>query len=111
MGLPADEAERRAGERGWTKVRALPPGAIITMEYRAGRLNFTVTDAAVLDRPLDELPTTYVKCLMDGEDPNDDVAELLKSARWDLVEMETGHWPMFSQPHEMARVLLRAAAR
>ncbi|MEU1200876.1 alpha/beta hydrolase [Streptomyces sp. NPDC005813] len=71
----------------------------------------TLTDAAVLDRPLGELPTTYVKCLMDGEDPNDDVAELLKSTRWDLVEMETGHWPMFSQPHEMARVLLRAAAR
>jgi hypothetical protein len=47
VGLPADEAGRRATERGWSTVRALPPGAIITMEYRVGRLNFTVTDGRV----------------------------------------------------------------
>jgi hypothetical protein len=28
-------------------VRALPPGAIITMEYRVGRLNFEVRDGRV----------------------------------------------------------------
>ncbi|MGX1129558.1 hypothetical protein RKD49_001748 [Streptomyces glaucescens] len=36
VGLDADAAERRARERGWSTVRALPPGAIITMEYRVG---------------------------------------------------------------------------
>ncbi|MGW0858760.1 alpha/beta fold hydrolase [Streptomyces sp. NPDC002690] len=64
-----------------------------------------LTEPAVLTRPLGELPATYVKCLLDGPEPNDDVAELLKSDRWRLVEMETGHWPMFSQPCELARIL------
>ncbi|MFD7703810.1 I78 family peptidase inhibitor [Streptomyces caelestis] len=47
VGLAADRAEHLARERGWPTVRALPPGAIITMEYRAGRLNFEVRDGLV----------------------------------------------------------------
>ncbi|MFJ2005361.1 I78 family peptidase inhibitor [Streptomyces chartreusis] len=47
VGLDADGAERLARERGWSMVRSLPPGAIITMEYRVGRLNFEVKDGQV----------------------------------------------------------------
>ncbi|MFI6373284.1 I78 family peptidase inhibitor [Streptomyces sp. NPDC050546] len=47
VGLPADRAEHLARERGWPTVRSLPPGAIITMEYRVGRLNFEVKDGRV----------------------------------------------------------------
>ncbi|WP_320784526.1 I78 family peptidase inhibitor [Streptomyces sp. CRN 30] len=47
VGLDAAAAERRARERGWAAVRSLPPGAIITMEYRVGRLNFEVRDGRV----------------------------------------------------------------
>lgn len=47
VGLPVAEAEHRAAEHGWTTVRALPPDAIITLEYSAGRLNFTVRDGTV----------------------------------------------------------------
>ncbi|MFD0440782.1 I78 family peptidase inhibitor [Streptomyces chartreusis] len=47
VGLDADGAERLARERGWSAVRSLPPGAIITMEYRVGRLNFEVKDGRV----------------------------------------------------------------
>lgn len=36
VGLDSASAERLARERGWSTVRSLPPGAIITMEYRAG---------------------------------------------------------------------------
>ncbi|MBG0832381.1 alpha/beta hydrolase [Planomonospora sp. ID67723] len=70
----------------------------------------TLTEPAVLERPLGELPATYVKCLLDGDRPSDDVAELLTGERWRLVEMDTGHWPMFSRPRELARILLDAAA-
>ncbi|NUW43215.1 alpha/beta fold hydrolase [Nonomuraea rhodomycinica] len=70
----------------------------------------TLTEPAVLAKPLGELPATYVKCLLDGDEPSPDVARLLGGDRWRLVEMETGHWPMFSQPRELARVLLDAAA-
>ncbi|MGW1023238.1 I78 family peptidase inhibitor [Streptomyces sp. NPDC002577] len=47
VGLDAESAERHARTRGWTTVRSLPPGAIITMEYRPGRLNFEVTNGTV----------------------------------------------------------------
>ncbi|MFB7508321.1 I78 family peptidase inhibitor [Streptomyces broussonetiae] len=47
VGLDAVEAERLARRRGWSTVRSLPPGAIITMEYRAGRLNFEVREGVV----------------------------------------------------------------
>ncbi|MET8578418.1 I78 family peptidase inhibitor [Streptomyces sp. NPDC005012] len=48
VGMDADEAERLAGERGWTTVRRLAPGAIITLEYRVGRLNFEVDGGRVV---------------------------------------------------------------
>ncbi|MEV5613181.1 I78 family peptidase inhibitor [Streptomyces sp. NPDC052225] len=47
VGLDAEGAERQARGRGWSTVRKLAPGTIITMEYRAGRLNFEVTDGRV----------------------------------------------------------------
>ncbi|WP_093780537.1 I78 family peptidase inhibitor [Streptomyces sp. yr375] len=47
VGLEAARAERLARERGWSTVRALAPGTIITMEYRFGRLNFEVRDGHV----------------------------------------------------------------
>ncbi|MFD5430142.1 alpha/beta fold hydrolase [Streptomyces sp. NPDC127084] len=69
----------------------------------------SLADPAVLARPLDELPATYVKCLLDGAEPSDDVARLLTGEQWRLAEMDTGHWPMFSQPDRLARILLDAA--
>ncbi|MGP8302791.1 I78 family peptidase inhibitor [Streptomyces inhibens] len=47
VGLDRQDAEERARERGWATVRSLPPGAMITMEYLAGRLNFEVKDGTV----------------------------------------------------------------
>ncbi|MFF1721237.1 alpha/beta fold hydrolase [Streptomyces sviceus] len=70
----------------------------------------TLTEPAVLTRPLGELPATYIKCLLDDEEPMPVVAELLKSEHWELVEMDTGHWPMFSQPVELARILAEVGA-
>ncbi|WP_031155544.1 alpha/beta fold hydrolase [Streptomyces erythrochromogenes] len=74
----------------------------------------TLTEPAVLAGPLGELPATYILCVMPGAQPDDaepdeDVAELLNSKRWRLVKMDTGHWPMFSQPRELAQILLNAA--
>ncbi|WP_171172080.1 I78 family peptidase inhibitor [Streptomyces sp. I05A-00742] len=47
VGLDAGRAEARARSRGWSTVRALPPGAVITLEYVVGRLNFEVADGTV----------------------------------------------------------------
>ncbi len=48
VGLDVDSAERLARERGWSTVRSLPPGTVITMEYRVGRLNFEAQDGKVI---------------------------------------------------------------
>ncbi|WP_329267605.1 alpha/beta fold hydrolase [Streptomyces sp. NBC_01451] len=69
----------------------------------------TLTEPAVLTGAMSDLPATYVKCLLDDPEPCQDVVELLKSDRWDLVELDTGHWPMFSRPRELAAVLHRSA--
>lgn len=69
----------------------------------------TLTEPAVLARPLDELPATYIQCVLDEPEPSDDVAKLLASKHWRLIEMDTGHWPMFSQPRELAQIFLDAA--
>ncbi|MFI5982309.1 alpha/beta fold hydrolase [Streptomyces sp. NPDC051555] len=74
----------------------------------------TLTEPAVLARPLGELPATYILCALAGAEPADaepdkDVAELVDGKHWRLIKMDTGHWPMFSQPRELARILLDAA--
>ena len=69
----------------------------------------SLTEPAVLSRPLGDIPATYLKCLLDGDTPSPDVVKLLESDRWQLVELDTGHWPMFSRPKELTTILLDAA--
>ncbi|MEW1692196.1 alpha/beta fold hydrolase [Streptomyces sp. NPDC091265] len=71
----------------------------------------SLSDPAVLSGSLGDLPATYVKCLLDGPEPADDVAALLKSEQWELVTMDTGHWPMYSRPQDLARILNGVAGR
>ncbi|MBT2387025.1 I78 family peptidase inhibitor [Streptomyces sp. ISL-11] len=47
VGLDTASASHRAREHGWATVRSLAPGAVITMEYQVGRLNFEVDDGVV----------------------------------------------------------------
>jgi pimeloyl-ACP methyl ester carboxylesterase len=68
----------------------------------------TLTEPAVMGHSIGELPVTYIKCLLDSPEPSPTVAKLLSSERWRLVRMDTGHWPMFSQPRQLARILLDA---
>ncbi|MET7981706.1 MULTISPECIES: alpha/beta hydrolase [unclassified Streptomyces] len=68
-----------------------------------------LTEPAMLERPLEDLPATYIKCTLGDPEPSDDVAKLLASEHWRLIEMDTGHWPMFSQPRELAQILLDIA--
>ena len=70
----------------------------------------TLTEPAVLAGSVGDLPATYVKCLLDDPEPSEDVVELLKGDRWALVELDTGHWPMFSRPRELAAILHGAAS-
>ncbi|MGW4894687.1 I78 family peptidase inhibitor [Kitasatospora sp. NPDC004240] len=46
-GLPVERAEETARSHGWASVRVLPPGAMMTMDHREGRLNLAVRDGVV----------------------------------------------------------------
>jgi hypothetical protein len=59
-----------------------------------------------MERSIGELPVTFIKCLLDSPEPSATVARLLGNERWRLVTMDTGHWPMFFQPRELAGILL-----
>ncbi|MFE3993711.1 I78 family peptidase inhibitor [Streptomyces goshikiensis] len=47
VGLETAEAEHQARSRGWLILRTVAPGAMVTMEFRAGRLNFEVEEDRV----------------------------------------------------------------
>ena len=65
----------------------------------------SITEPAMMTRALGDLPLTYIKCLLDSPTPTQDVLALLERTHWRLENM-TGHWPMFSQPRELARVFI-----
>ena len=69
----------------------------------------SLVEPAVMAQSVGELPATYISCVIDGGELDEDLAELIARANWTLAEMDTGHWPMFSRPGELAQILLDAA--
>ena len=65
----------------------------------------TLLDPAVLPRPLAELRATYINCLKPDPEPHRDVAGFTTSPSWNVVDLDTGHWPMYSRPAELAALL------
>jgi pimeloyl-ACP methyl ester carboxylesterase len=74
--------------------------------WLAGRLvghpGRTVSEPAVLGRPLAEQRATYVACAFED---SDDVAALRGEPGWAFRELEAGHWPMVSVPDELVALL------
>ncbi len=65
----------------------------------------TLFEPAYLARPLAELRATYVTCLRPGTKPRDDVLALHGQPTWSFADVNTGHWPMVSQPTALATLL------
>jgi pimeloyl-ACP methyl ester carboxylesterase len=72
----------------------------------------TITQPVRLKNPAREaLPKTAIWCSLTAEEVQEMVAsypavcsELAKPG-WQVVELPTGHWPMFSRPRELAELL------
>jgi pimeloyl-ACP methyl ester carboxylesterase len=115
----AFDPRRLAADGGYWKV---PPASVfegqgLTAEQIALLLQRgtdqparTITDPALLARPLAELHATYIKCLKPNPRLREDVAAALASPTWTLVELDTGHWPNFSRPAELAALLAAISA-
>ncbi|WP_162907365.1 alpha/beta fold hydrolase [Allorhizocola rhizosphaerae] len=71
----------------------------------------TLFEPAHLARPLAELPATYIRCLRPDAKPRDDVLALHGAPTWSFVDLDTGHWPMVSQPTALTDLLLDAHHR
>ena len=65
----------------------------------------TVSEPAVLKRPLAEQRATYIVCSFEI---SDDVAAISEEPNWTLRTLETGHWPMVSDPEELVALLAEA---
>ena len=51
------------------------------------------------------VPTTYVLCTQSRTDLPPAVADRLERSNWDLRHLDTGHWPMVSNPDQLAALL------
>ena len=120
-----EEAMRGAAEQldGW-RVPLLPDewltspqmygaGDLTTGQLATFRERATGFPLACVTSPLPEgsvagaagIPRTYVRCVLAGPDPwwSDPDA---REAEASYVELRAGHWPMWSQPEGLARILL-----
>ncbi|MFD5435494.1 alpha/beta fold hydrolase [Kitasatospora sp. NPDC127067] len=117
MPEPAALRAELAAHGGWWP--PLPPAEFAGQGLTVGQIarivagatahpGLSLTEPAVLRGPLSALPTVYVKCLLDWPEPPPVVAGLVADGHWRLVELDTGHWPMFSRPAELAQALAGA---
>ncbi|MFF8919599.1 alpha/beta fold hydrolase, partial [Streptomyces sp. NPDC015032] len=78
----------------------------------AGRIRDRLAHVVFLDSSVPADGEPFVSAWPDdGAMVKASIAEngLLNSGRRRLIEMDTGHWPMFSQPRELAQILLDTA--
>ena len=67
----------------------------------------TVSEPAVLNRPLAEQRATYIACSLEV---SDDVVAMRKEPGWTFLRLDAGHWPMVSAPEALVALLAQVAA-
>jgi pimeloyl-ACP methyl ester carboxylesterase len=91
-GLSPDDARRLAG-------RFVP---------HPGR---TVSEPAVLARPLAEQPATYIAAALGSHAESEEVVAMRDEPNWTFRTIDTGHWPMVSAPDELVELLDEAVSK
>ncbi|MGF0117044.1 hypothetical protein ACQFYA_12060 [Promicromonospora sp. Marseille-Q5078] len=56
-----------------------------------------------------EMSADVLRSLMEQEHPF--VAELAKLHDYEIVDLPTGHWPMFTRPADLGAAIVEAVAR
>jgi hypothetical protein len=77
--------------------------------FRAGATGHPIGTFREAASPTDPaattLPRTYIRATADAQVPIGP-----PTPGWDSTEIQTGHWPMFTRPQELADLLERATA-
>jgi pimeloyl-ACP methyl ester carboxylesterase len=101
-----DETVAGLDENGWAEfaARAIPIPEKVATEKQV------LSDPRRYDVPItvitSELPEATVRELMEKGNPY--VAELAAVTNVEIVELPTGHWPMFTKPTELAALIAAA---
>ncbi|MGV9773871.1 alpha/beta fold hydrolase [Streptosporangium sp. NPDC003464] len=113
----ADELRLIAENRGrWPvpDVAAVADGQDLSIEQArwlversVGHPGRTLSEPAVLARPLTQQRASYIVCELEHFDGrvSDDVAAMRAEPNWTFHTLKTGHWPMVSAPDQLVTLL------
>ena len=76
-------------------------------ERFVGHPGRTISEPAILNRPLATQRATYIVCSFQV---SDDVAAMHEEPNWTFRTLETGHWPMVSSPDQLVALLAEVAS-
>lgn len=72
----------------------------------------TVTDAAVMRHPVQQLEATFIACVpTDNAAVPAEITALGRNTTWTVSTITAGHWPMVSIPQRLADLLHQTATR
>ncbi len=94
---PAPDVEGAADGQGLTTEQA--EWLVARLVDHPGR---TVSEAAVLQRPLAAQRATYIACSFEE---SEDVAAMRNEPTWTFRSLDAGHWPMVSMANELVALL------
>lgn len=77
-------------------------------ERFVGHPGRTISEPAILNRPLTTQRATYIVCSFQV---SDDVAAMREEPNWTFRTLETGHWPMVSSPDQLVALLAEVASK
>lgn len=84
------------------------PQAELFVSRAVAHPGLTVTEPAVLARPLAQLQATYVNCTVPNPAMHPTAAAMSGVPGWTFTEIATGHWPMLTASEELSEILLKA---
>jgi pimeloyl-ACP methyl ester carboxylesterase len=71
----------------------------------------TISEPAVMTRPLAEQRATYIAAALGSHAEAEDVRALRGEPNWTFRKIDTGHWPMVSAPDELVALLDEVVTR
>jgi pimeloyl-ACP methyl ester carboxylesterase len=71
----------------------------------------TVSEPAVLTRPLAEQRATYIAAALGSHAESEEAVAMRDEPNWTFRIIDTGHWPMVSAPDELVELLDEAVSR